>query len=220
MSRTEILEYLIKNRNHSICGHLKPSQLDYSREEFLIVIRKLSTQHNKSSNLAFLILAVASLAVSGCTFDEPAIIKSEQIALTEIGQDTSASHSVINDEITLTGIVFTETAFDSPLEERYISEVMPEFEGGVGSLYSFIHTNLKYPKWEYDNHIQGRVFVSIVINPDGSVSDPQILKSVTGSRNFDAEVLRVIALMPKWKPGTQDGIPVKVKSVLPFKFEL
>ena len=68
------------------------------------------------------------------------------------------------------------------------------------------------------NGIQGRVVVSFVINKDGSTSDYQIAKSV--DPYLDKEALRVLSLMPKWKPGKQRGVPVRVKYIVPVSFKL
>ena len=99
-------------------------------------------------------------------------------------------------------------------------EQMPEFPGGVDSLFAFIKANLKYPKFEKENNIQGNVYVRFVVEKDGSLSRVEILKSVEGSINFDKEVKRLISLMPNWKPGTSNNIKLRVYMTLPIQFKL
>lgn len=101
---------------------------------------------------------------------------------------------------------------------RMIAEKMPEFKGGTKALMQYIQENLKYPQWESENDIQGTVYVSVVIDEKGKVTKPEILRSVAGSKNFDAEVMRVITTMPDWIPGEEKGVPVAVKYNLPFRF--
>ncbi len=99
-----------------------------------------------------------------------------------------------------------------------IAEVMPEFPNGLATLFNFISDNLKYPSDALEKGIQGRVVVQAVVNEDGSVTQPKILKSISPS--LDKEALRIVSIMPKWKPGTQDGIPVKVRYTFPVVFKL
>lgn len=97
-------------------------------------------------------------------------------------------------------------------------EVMPEFPGGERAVMDFVSNNLKYPEAAKEMNIQGKVYVKFAVNTDGKVSDIQIVKGL--SKECDNEVLRVIRLMPDWKPGTLNGIPVKTYYTLPVKFAL
>ena len=102
-------------------------------------------------------------------------------------------------------------------EETYmVVETPPVFPGGTDSLMSFLRKNVKYPKICRENNIQGRVIVTFVVNKDGSVVEPEVVKKVHPA--LDQEALRVISLMPNWKPGTQRGKPVKVKYTVPINF--
>ena len=98
-------------------------------------------------------------------------------------------------------------------------EEQPEFpNGGVAGLSKFLSSNIRYPEYCKKNGIQGRVVVSFVINKNGSTSDFQVVKSV--NPYLDKEALRVLGLMPKWKPGKQRGVPVRVKFTIPISFKL
>ena len=78
--------------------------------------------------------------------------------------------------------------------------------------------NIKYPSISQENGVQGRVIVQFVVNRDGSIVDPVVLRSV--DPYLDKEALRVVSAMPKWKPGEQRGKTVRVKFTLPIQFRL
>jgi len=82
----------------------------------------------------------------------------------------------------------------------------------------FLSKNLRYPEMAKENNIQGRVTVKFVVNEDGEVSDVQVVKGIGGG--CDEEAKRVVQKMPKWKPGKQNGRPVKVYFTLPITFRL
>jgi protein TonB len=100
----------------------------------------------------------------------------------------------------------------------FIVEDMPEFPGGELALRQYIANAIKYPVIAQENGIQGRVYVTFVVNTDGSVSDARIARGVDPS--LDKEALRVINSLPKWKPGKQRGKPVRVSYTVPINFVL
>jgi TonB family protein len=103
---------------------------------------------------------------------------------------------------------------------RMIAEKMPEFPGGTDELINYIQRNLNYPKWEKRQKIQGTVYATFVVNEKGEITDPKILKSVEGSKNFDKEVINLLNNMPIWSAGEDHGQKVSVQFNLPFKFKL
>lgn len=102
---------------------------------------------------------------------------------------------------------------DNGTEIHDFAEISPEPNGGMAGWTKFIQRNLRYP----DTDAQGRVFVSFVVERDGSLTDVKILKGV--SPELDAEALRVIRMAPKWKPGMQGGKPVRVQFNIPINFQ-
>lgn len=98
------------------------------------------------------------------------------------------------------------------------AEQMPEFPGGMQSLLSFIAKTVRYPKLAQEVGTQGRVFVRFVVNTDGTIADAQVVRSV--DKLLDAEALRVVRNMPKWRPGLQNGKPVRVNFTIPINFVL
>ena len=100
-----------------------------------------------------------------------------------------------------------------------VVEIMPEFpDGGMSGLMQFLSKNIQYPINAQKNHTQGRVTVQFVVNKDGSISEPKIIRGV--DPDLDGEAIRVISLMPKWKPGMQKGQPVRVRYTVPVMFRL
>ena len=95
---------------------------------------------------------------------------------------------------------------------------VPEFPGGTDALLEFMRKNINYPADAREKDIQGRVLVTFIVNKDGSLTEPEVVKSVDPL--LDAEALRLISVMPKWKPGTQRGKPVRTKFTLPVNFRL
>lgn len=122
---------------------------------------------------------------------------------------------------------YVEISDDVPIvvedieEEQQIFQVvenMPEFPGGTAALMAYLRKNIKYPTICQEQGIQGRVVVQFVVNKDGSIVDPEVIKPV--NPYLDKEALRVISTMPKWKPGEQRGKPVRVKFTVPVQFKL
>lgn len=99
-----------------------------------------------------------------------------------------------------------------------VVEQMPEFPGGMRAGLEFMARNLKYPTKAQEAGKQGRVIVQFIVQKDGSLSDLHVLRPVDPW--LDAEAIRVIGSMPKWKPGMQDGQAVAVKYTLPVTFAL
>jgi protein TonB len=109
---------------------------------------------------------------------------------------------------------------EEPVSEEIfvIVESMPEYPGGINTLYQYISDQIHYPVMAKELGIQGKVFVTFVIETDGSVSGVEVLRGIGGG--CDEEAIRVVNSLPKWKPGKQRGVPVRVRYNLPVKFTL
>ena len=110
---------------------------------------------------------------------------------------------------------------EEEVEEQQIFQVveeMPEFPGGMGECMKWLGKNMKYPTISQENGVQGRVIVQFVVNRDGSIVDATVARGV--DPYLDKEALRVVGLMPKWKPGKQRGKAVRVKYTVPVMFRL
>jgi periplasmic protein TonB len=99
-----------------------------------------------------------------------------------------------------------------------VVESMPEFPGGAQAMMEYIARNIRYPPMARESGIQGRVFVNFVVEPDGSVSNVNVLRGIGGG--CDEEAIRVVQGMPKWTPGRQRGKAVRVSFNLPVRFTL
>ena len=99
-----------------------------------------------------------------------------------------------------------------------VVEEMPDFPGGVQALMDYLSKNVRYPAEAHAIGAQGRVIVSFTVKKDGSIADTKVERSV--NPYLDKEAMRVIAAMPKWKPGTQKGEAVRVKYTVPVMFRL
>lgn len=95
------------------------------------------------------------------------------------------------------------------------AEQMPEFNG---DLSEYLSKNISYPKIAAENKIEGKVIVQFVVEKDGSISNTSVIKKV--GWGMDEEALRVVNNMPTWKPGKQNGKPIRVKYNLPVNFKL
>ena len=104
--------------------------------------------------------------------------------------------------------------------KRYfmLVENMPEFPGGDLGLMKYIKKNIKYPKIAKDYNITGKVYVSFIVDKTGSVTNVKVVRGV--DKNLDAEAVRVIKSLPKYKPGKQRGKAVRVMFTIPIKFKL
>lgn len=120
----------------------------------------------------------------------------------------------------------TEVVFEEPapvvVEDEnkifMVVEQQPEFEGGYEAMMNFIRKNMRYPASARRMGVDGTVYVSFVVGKDGRITDVSILRGI--SADCDKEAVRVVQMMPPWKPGKQNGKPVFVRFNLPIKFKL
>ncbi len=114
----------------------------------------------------------------------------------------------------------TEVEQESTLSEESFAVVerMPEYPGGMGECYKFFSRNIKYPTAASKAGIQGKVIVEFLVKEDGSIADISVKQGI--NPELDAEAMRVVSTMPKWKPGEQRGKPVSVRYEMPIMFSL
>ena len=99
-----------------------------------------------------------------------------------------------------------------------VVENMPEFPGGDLGLMKFIQKNVKYPAIAKEYNITGKVYVSFIVDKQGNVTNVKIVRGV--DKNLDAEAVRVVSSLPKYKPGKQRGKAVRVMFTIPINFTL
>ena len=98
------------------------------------------------------------------------------------------------------------------------AEVMPKYEGGVDEMMKFIKRKIRYPNSAKSIAIEGTVYVSFIVNGDGTVTDVAVVRGF--HPKCDEEAMRVISMLPDWIGGSQGGVPVAVRMILPIKFSL
>ena len=109
---------------------------------------------------------------------------------------------------------------ESPGEEDVfiVVDESPEFPGGTSALMGYLRDNMVVPDSCRENNIKGRVLVTFIVEKDGSITKPKVIKSVHPI--LDAEALRLVSAMPKWKPGRQNGEVQRVKYTISVNFRL
>jgi TonB family protein len=166
-------------------------------------------------------IAATVVLFAGITMLQTAALK----AIGPMENKISDVQTVSNVELTI-----AEAASQAPVRRRepvrhqddetlyVVVEELPQFPGGEEARMSFIRDNVVYPTEARDAGIQGTVFVTFVIEKDGSISDPRIIRGI--GYGCDEEVLRVVGAMPNWIPGRNRGQPVRVQFTMPFRFAL
>ena len=142
--------------------------------------------------------------------EDDAEIKTELVVNAEVTDDTK--------NIEITPVKIEEEEEEEDVQIFTVVENDPEFPGGMEALYKYLRSNIKYPQLARDNNITGKVYVTFVVEKDGSIANPRVLKDIGGG--CGAEAIRVVKSMPKWTPGKQRGKAVRVQFNLPVSFNL
>ncbi|MDF7814210.1 energy transducer TonB [Hymenobacter sp. YC55] len=100
----------------------------------------------------------------------------------------------------------------------HTADTMPAFAGGSGALLAFLKQKVVYPKEAAHNAIEGKVHVQFVVDEEGRLLDPQVVRGL--GAGLDEEALRLVRIMPWWTPGRINGRPVRVAYTLPIVFKL
>ena len=161
----------------------------------------------KRTALFFALGLMASVVVNAQSKDNPVVVISSESVEHDYGERVVIYH----EQKEYSGIVGNDGIFQ-------VVENQPEFPGGMAELMKYLKKNLRYPQICKEQGLQGRVIVQFVVNPDSTLSDFNVIKSV--NPHLDKEALRLVSSMPKWKPGEQRGKPVSVRFTLPVTFRL
>ena len=133
--------------------------------------------------------------------------------------DKGALKSGVNYDKSGKAIPFVEIEpMPSHVETVHPVETEPTYKGGIEVFYQFLSRNIVYPDFEKKNHITGKVYVSFVVEKDGTLTDVKVARGA--SPGLDSEAVRVIKLSKPWIPGAQDGKPVRVQYTVPVNFAL
>ena len=137
-------------------------------------------------------------------------VKNELVVNAEVTEETK--------NIEITPVKIEEEEEEEEQQIFTVVENDPEFPGGMEALYKYLAQNIKYPQLARDNNITGRVYVTFVVERDGSITGCKVLRDIGGG--CGAETVRVVKSMPKWTPGKQRGKAVRVQFNLPVNFNL
>ena len=150
--------------------------------------------------------------------DLTAIVEAKAVKSTEevVQAATALKDTAKPVEVKYIPVEVTEKLQGTPAFE--VVEQMPEYPGGIAASIEYIQKNMRYPEAAEKNGTQGRVTVQFIIDKEGNVTNPKVLRSV--DKDLDAEAIRLVGAMPKWKPGMQKGKAVAVKYTLPVVFKL
>ena len=148
------------------------------------------------------ILPLAALAVTAFARPEVSAVADEISAVKVIAP---AVHDSIQPNVQ-TAVAAPSSALDQ----------MPEFPGGMEALNTYLRNNIRYPQEAQKAGIQGQVIIQFIVSKDGSITDAEVVESV--DPQLDAEGLRLIKNMPRWKPGMRKGQAIRVKQTLPIRF--
>lgn len=138
----------------------------------------------------------------------------------EIEKEVTFSSEVTDDtkNIAIVQVQIEEEEDETETQIFTVVENEPEFPGGMEALYKYLAQNIKYPPLARENNITGKVYVTFVVEKDGSIANPKVLRDIGGG--CGAEAIRVVKAMPKWNPGKQRGKAVRVQFNLPVNFNL
>ena len=177
-----------------------------------------------------IMMSISLLSKQESNADDQQFLASANKEQTAPTQNSAETVVIVQDTEPVQEDIFVEFIDEWPDEEvelipvpgeedlYFVVEDQPEFPGGTNAYLDYLKNNLVYPDSCRDNNIQGRVIITFIVEKDGSISKPEIIKSV--NRLFDAEALRLISNMPKWNPGKHKGEVCRVKYTLPINFRL
>ncbi|WP_281644021.1 M56 family metallopeptidase [Bacteroides zoogleoformans] len=169
------------------------------------------------------VLPVAAVAVTA--FARPEVSeKVEEISAVKVNDlaaivETKVEESV-GDTTKPAGVTYVPVEVNEKLKGTpvlTVVEQMPAYPGGMSALMEYFNKNMRYPASAKERGLQGRVTVQFVVDKDGSVKEPKVIRSI--DQELDEEALRLVKSMSKWEPGRQNGEPVAVKFAVPVPFK-
>lgn len=161
------------------------------------------------------------------TPDDMAIVEVDIPSVEQLVNVQTGSTTIDNPEgIVDAGIVvdndhssaIVETTVEPAVFNSYAVEQQPEFPDGMAAMYTFLKKHLDFPQLAVDMGISGTVYVQFVVTKEGLIENATVVRGPGGGLNQEA--LRVVNMMPAWKPGKHNGKAVAVNFTLPIKFQL
>ena len=226
-------QYLLITKAVGIGGYSLANGISHStlKNRINMMLHTKSDRSHLLKLLALLPIVGIALAVNAekvvdVRYDEPQNQKEKHVAYgtwtpqAGTNSETRDTFAVALSYDTIPGETYTAVGTYEPVQGDVfdVVEEMPQYPGGPQELFKFLSENVQYPAEAEKAGIQGRVILTFVVEKDGSISKPTVVKSVDPL--LDAEAVRVISAMPNWIPGKQNGKVVRVKYTVPLSFNL
>ena len=214
-------QYLLITKAAGIGGYSLANGISHStlKNRINMMLHTKSDRSRLLKLLALLPIVGIALAVNAEKVVDVRYEESQK-GIAEKKAETAAAFTTTLKYDTIPGETFTAVGTFEPVQGDVfdVVEEMPQYPGGPQALFKFLGENVHYPAEAEKAGIQGRVIATFVVEKDGSISQPTIVKSVDPL--LDAEAIRVISAMPNWIPGKQNGKVVRVKYTVPLSFNL
>ena len=214
-------QYLLITKAAGIGGYSLANGISHStlKNRINMMLHTKSDRSRLLKLLALLPIVGIALAVNAEKVVDVRYEESQK-GIAEKKAETAAAFTTTLKYDTIPGETFTAVGTYEPVQGDVfdVVEEMPQYPGGPQALFKFLGENVQYPAEAEKAGIQGRVIATFVVEKDGSISQPTIVKSVDPL--LDAEAIRVISAMPNWIPGKQNGKVVRVKYTVPLSFNL
>ena len=214
-------QYLLITKAAGIGGYSLANGISHStlKNRINMMLHTKSDRSRLLKLLALLPIVGIALAVNAEKVVDVRYEESQK-GIAEKKAETAAAFTTTLKYDTIPGETFTAVGTYEPVQGDVfdVVEEMPQYPGGPQALFKFLGENVHYPEEAEKAGIQGRVIATFVVEKDGSISQPTVVKSVDPL--LDAEAIRVISAMPNWKPGRQNGKVVRVKYTVPLSFNL
>ena len=227
---------MIKNElksNHEFIADSEAIKDEYEKSNYMMLLLQQCTADDFSTianNFSFLLTKKRISMITKNQKVKGSVIKvllTLPVFALLILLNTQCDNTKPNEEKQQTTVTETETILEQPVYDTEaatlqdsiyrVSEVMPQYPGGPNEIMRYIQENIKYPQSAKDNKIEGRVFVTFVVEKDGSITNAAVIRGI--DKECDAEALRVVSSMPKWNPGQQDGKNVRTQFTIPIIYK-
>lgn len=247
-SRAEIITYILSNRNDSTCGRMRRDQFEFQHEDIPVLVEVLKQKPRNHAFLILALVSLSLTACAqenpnGTTQNPP----EKELIMGKVAPptppDTTKQQPIYEpidpNKIEMLGEVMILPEPVEPLQGAIAyepiqgdisiepvkknpdkkvlqyAEKMPEYSSGIDGLFTYIQGYFKSKNVKE----KGSAYVRFIVNEDGSISDPAILKIDPNLNYLSKDILKMVEKMPKWIPGENDGQKVKVYYTIPVRFQ-
>ena len=227
---------MIKNElksNHEFIADSEAIKDEYEKSNYMMLLLQQCTADDFSTianNFSFLLTKKRISMITKNQKVKGSVIKvllTLPVFALLILLNTQCDNTKPNEEKQQTTVTETETILEQPVYDTEaatlqdsiyrVTEVMPEYPGGPNEMMKYLQENIKYPQSAKANKIEGRVYVTFVVEKDGSITNAAVMRGI--DKECDAEALRVVSSMPKWNPGQHKGEVVRTQFTIPIYYK-